>query len=84
MAWIQSLVGGTTEIPQATECGQKKKMEGFIIGMGGKVACWEESNGGKSLKSGIQASVRPELPEESRYVEAGGIELSATGFGVAD
>ena len=52
--------------------------------MGGKVACWEESNGGKSLKSGIQASVRPELPEESRYVEAGGIELSATGFGVAD
>ena len=83
MARIQSLVGGTTEIPQATGCGQKKK-EGFITGMGGIVACWEQSKGGKSLNSGIKASVRPELPEESRYVEAGDTELSATGFGVAD
>ena len=86
MAQTQSLVGGTTEIPQATGYGQKKKKkkEGFITGMGGIGACWELSKCGKSLNSGIKASVRPELPEKSRYVEAGDTELSATGFGVAD
>lgn len=52
--------------------------------MGGIGACWELSKCGKSLNSGIKASVRPELPEKSRYVEAGDTELSATGFGVAD
>ena len=61
-----------------------QKKESFIIGMGGIVACWEQSKSRKSLSSGIKASVRPELPEESRYVEAGDTELSATGFRVAD
>ena len=71
-------MGELLRFHKAQNVAPPQKKEGFIIGMGGKVACWEESNGGKSLKSGIQASVRPELPEESRYVEAGDIELSAT------
>ena len=85
MAWIRSLVGGTTEIPQAKGCAPAPPKKGELHHRDGwNIACWEQSKSGKSLDSGIKASVRPELPEESRYVEVGDIELSATGFGVAD